>query len=789
MKYTIAVSVLLMLSPSLAAQVADAPMRVGVVLDPFPGVDLVAAEATVRILSGGSEFAVTRLGLSDLESPSRVNAGKFDVLVLTHTHHLTTEASNNFRSFIKAGGDLVLLGPDGFLPGPHQGKTLLLPAFSAYEPYVLRGIRTIAPFAGQAVISGVAPCSGEFEGLSAVGFVRTSAQFTPLLTALDEYGRERGWAAGLMVDFSEYTGSNWLLFGVRTPGFYSSRTFAETLRKALRKMAGPGLTEAARREQEKRLQTRIRLKSPPPAGRIRLSPDGKHLVYPDGKRFFLIGANYHRPLHTGEWYDGKSFDDAAFEDDFRKARDAGINCIRLGPSQRFYDDPEIVKECARKYGIYLLIILNWGTRQDFVENAERVARLYAGEPMVLGYDIQNEPPAESVAGLQFEGEPSPVMKLRPYESFLPLLDQTVLERAVREAPASRGRSIAPEARRDMAAFSQAWARATDPIARRSGSTYPGMGAEFLIKEPWKGLGEAVNQTFDIWIRKHIEAIRRHDKDALVTVGYNNVLQGLPANSQLDFTSQHVYDWPLSYEQVMSNLTAMDRMAALWPGKPITLGEFGYSNGVPMPDGRLLDFHSSSVGEMAHYLWALAKGHDGAMKWVVTDWHWDAIAKAADRGRTIQVYEAYFGMYYYDGNPNGMGRPKPISHATRFLRDYVEEYGAGGSIEVIRGGTAMGAAYRFHAPHAMFVGDTQFESQGIRFQSKTPANVMVTWDEKGLRLMATADVTVSLRAEHLSPAFKGKQLVAEGLRGRAERRTGWLELPLLEGEVIRLAIAR
>lgn len=764
-----------------------AATEVAVVRDPFPGVDLAAADRVVEVLrQGGMQVDVLNLG--DFSSAGRFNASRYGTVILTHSHHWTGAATTNFMDFVKNGGDVVFLGGEGFLPDSFQGKAPVLPAFSKYEPYRLEGVVQIRREPGQTIATRGSSMDGRFSGISAIGFTRQSAKFVPLLGAYDRYGRQKGWASGLLVDFDEYKGSNWLLFGISGPEFYRSVLFAETLKSALAAMARPELTEEALREHEEHMAARIELKTPAPKGFVHVSPDGKHLLYPDGRRFFMIGANYHRPLHTGEWYDGRDFDEPAFDDDFRKAKAAGVNCIRLGPSNRFYERPELVKEVARRHGIYLLIILNWGTRQDFVENAERVARMYAGEPMVLGYDIQNEPAAEAVAGLKFDSEPSPVMRLKPYEKYAGLLDRAALDQAVAARPA-RGRAMPEEDRRNLAAFSLAWAKATDTIARRSGSTYPGMGRTFEVEETWKPLADAVNATFGLWIRKHIEAIRRHDQEHLITVGYNTVMQGLPANAQLDFTSQHVYDWPLSHAQVMSNLTAMDRMAALWPGKPLTLGEFGYSNGVPMPDGQRLDFHTSAVGEMLHYLYALAKGYDGCMKWVVTDWHWDPIGKAADRGRLIQIYEAYFGMYWYDGNPAGLGRPKPVVHGMRFLSEYVGRSGPGGRIDVFPSDNPIGTGYCFRARQALFIGDRGYRGEEAQFESRTPENVFIDWGRSGIRLMATGDLRLTLLPEKLSPEWAGASFRAVGSRTPLRQSGDRVVIELLEGETVTLEPVR
>jgi hypothetical protein len=437
------------------------------------------------------------------------------------------------------------------------------------------------------------------------------------------------------------------------------------------------------------------------------------------------------------------------------------------------------KECARKYGIYLLIILNCGTRQDFVENAEKVARMYGDEPMVLGYDIQNEPTAEALAGLTFDAAKSPVLKLRPYERYAGKLDKPV-----EPAGAGRGRRD-PEDARNLAAFATLWSRATEHSTRGASSTFPGLTARFGVAEEWRELHAAMNDTLDLWITRHIEAIRKYDQRHLISVGYNNILECLPANRQLDFVSHHVYDRPSSYEQVMSNITTLDRIARAWPDRPITLGEFGYSNGITMPDGRYLDFHTSAVGEMMHYLYALAHGYDGAMKWVLTDWHWDPIAKAGERGRATQIYEAYFGMYYYDGNPRSLGRPKPVCHSMKFLRDYLDENRPGGTIDIKRARALIGAAYVYRSGNALFAGDYAYQSPEIEFRSGQPANVMVAWSKDGIKIMSDSDAALSIAPARLLPRLAAETATIEGKRGSLTKQDGRLNIQLLEGETIRI----
>ncbi len=170
-----------------------------------------------------------------------------------------------------------------------------------------------------------------------------------------------------------------------------------------------------------------------------------------------------------------------------------------------------------------------------------------------------------------------------------------------------------------------------------------MGSEVTTKG-WETLVETVDASLDRWLKVQIAAIREVDRNHLITVGHNTALTVLPANQQLDFVSEHIYARPYSYANVMENLTTLDRLAKRWPDRPITLGEFGYSNGIKLSDG-YLDDQTSAVGEMTHYLYALAHGYDGVKKWMLCDWPLAIMKRYGDwdRGLETRIYDERFGL--------------------------------------------------------------------------------------------------------------------------------------------------
>jgi hypothetical protein len=273
----------------------------------------------------------------------------------------------------------------------------------------------------------------------------------------------------------------------------------------------------------------------------------------------------------------------------------------------------------------------------------------------------------------------------------------------------------------------------------------------------------------------------------ISVGYNSVFDTLPANAQLDFVSHHAYQPPVDFDGVLLNLTTLDRLRAVWPDRPISLGEFGYTNGLKLADG-YLDLHTSALGESLHYLYAYAHGFAGCMKWTLTDHplelsrqqcSWmpaDDLAAHTDQGR--------YGFFWSDGTLDD--QPKPLVWALRFLREYVDAGGERGELQVGPARTRIGTGYAFRAPRALFVGDVAYDGPGLEFTAAQAANVLLWWGDRSLRVISTADASVRVDlAALLGKAPEGEVSVG-GKLGSSHQIGGALELELLEGEPVDLA---
>lgn len=623
--------------------------------------------------------------------------------------------------------------------------------FDDYEPYMLRGGQRVVATANGLLPSSPPTAALPVSGLSAVGFTLwDSSELLPLLQVEDRYGRTRGWAASALVHYGgAYRGGCWLLSGVTTPAFYRTPTFDLTLTGFLRAIASRDLPAEASARNEALKAEPVTLRTPAPGG-LRVSPEG-HFLGPDGKRFFLLGADYigslDRKFMGGPWLQW-------LDRDFRAAHDAGLNCLRIYGASVLYRDPVKLaglKELARRYGLYLLVVVvdhtTLLTREELQARAREAATAFADEPMLLGYDLQNEPYLYLVArvkdGAQALGDKYPLWKRwSEYEQAAKL--------------GTSGHFTA----------------------------FPGVTGPLAPEGEWAPVVRDASQVFGDWIRWQVEAIRSVDLSHPITVGYNSVFAALPGNSQLDFVSHHCYESPVDRAGVERNLTTLDRLHALWPTKPISMGEFGYTNGLRL-QGKYLDLHTSAVGEFLQYLYAYQRGYEGGMKWVLTDHPlelsrqqctWvppDDLPRHIDQGR--------YGLFYSAGTATP--QPKPLVPALRFLRDYVAAGGERGALRLEQADNLIGTGYVFRSPHALFVGNQRYEGPELRFAAAFPANVLLRWDGQALRLVATADATVRLRPEALVAGLRSAQIV--GKTGARQRRGEWLELELLEGEPVLL----
>lgn len=664
-----------------------------------------------------------------------------------------------------------------------------LPLFGDYEPYDLTNAVSASSYVGQHVLPKNIRILKRLSGTSAVGFgLANKSSFTPLLEAKDANGEYRGWVLGMMVNYGgEYKGSSWIFSGVTSQSLYRDPVFIGVLIGALKRIRGADLVdETAKRAKLEKIQIPI-LTSPAPEGFLRISKDRHSFIKPDGAPLFMTGCNY-----LGRENRFCQLTPSSLEEDFRRAHLAGINVFRIwvGCSDPDGRHRDAIRECARKYGIYLIHQIGavGENGDDVMAKVSETATYWRDEPMVLGYDLQNEPYLGTIAPMRFNGKPSPLLQLNPYEKYAPKIDRKWVETQVRQRPAWPQILGSPDEDELKNLYAAYWIfdrwSADFMDSNNDSSTFPRLNGQIPLAGEWADFSVALNETFSQWIKKVGGAVRQADPNHFITVGYNSCLSCLPCNKHLDFVSQHVYEAPTNLSNVLKNVTTMDRLSAAWPNQPVSLGEFGYSNGIQVGNG-FLDIYTSSIGEMVHYLHAYSKGYGGCLKWMLIDLPAPIVRDNIPWLTPDNYYEERFGIYWDDGTPQG--RPKPIARALAFLRRYAEMSGDRGELEIVASNNAIGTAYRFQSRDAFFIGDTKYDSAFLSFHSHTnkPGNIMLHREGDAIMFLSTVDATVRINPTQWHGSPRGIKGDITGKIGEKRNNGDQIKLEVLEGEVLKI----
>jgi len=746
---------------------------------------------------GNAEYMVACLADNGFSAECVTNEGicengslnKYNCIVIVDANNFPAAGRSNLLKFLKSGSDMVLLGK--------AVNFLDLPVFDDRDVYYFKNVPVVTAYKEQNIIKPDFKITGNFSGLSAIAFEYPDvSRYVPLLEVQDKYSRRQGFAAGMLVNHSgKFKNSQWLLFGIDSPEFYRNSECLDTIVKVLNKFKEKSLPAKFAKKDRINKNSRLKIVSPEPDGFIKLSKDGKHFVLPNGRKFFALGCNYIGPFERKCEFGEDYFNLQRIEEDFKKAKEAGINTFRIWQFRidLYPDRFKTLMELARKYQIYLLLQPRehpLATDKQHIKVFENTVEIAGDETIVLGYDLMNEPYITMMGSTSIDGKQTEILKHKTYEKYSnDYFDRKWVDDTVREKGGwpEIGTWLGDKAAKNLYAAYSMFKRYIEKYnSANDYSCLYGLDGKLPIEANYAPFISAVDETVSDWILFQKNVINKLDKNHFVTVGYNTSLAAMPANKQLDFTSHHIYQMPYSYEDVQKSVTTFDRLRAFWPNKPITLGEFGFSSGIKMPDGKYLGTDAGSVAEMMVYLHAFANDYSGAYLWMLSEWpvanmkhnaHWISV----DR----QIYESRFGMYYYDGTSHG--HPKPIMYATKFFREYIDSHNPGdGKLKIMRADTPMQAGYVFTDKDALFAGNTKYNSKRLEFQSDLPVNVMLMWNAEQLKIMATRDVEVKIKMLEFGFS-KDTDFDADGLYDSFVKDGDTISLKLLEGQPVTFLI--
>ena len=145
---------------------------------------------------------------------------------------------------------------------------------------------------------------------------------------------------------------------------------------------------------------------------------------------------------------------------------------------------------------------------------------------------------------------------------------------------------------------------------------------------WRPFLEALDTTFKVWMEPRIEAIRKGNPAAVITMGHHDpLIAALPSNKLLDVISLHRYV-PPGPDGLADQRRQLTSLRTMYPDKPVLLGEFGH---------RVTEIGEdvAAIEESSTWLQLLEDGFAGGLKWQLND--------TRDGTDTM-------GMFRMDGSP-------------------------------------------------------------------------------------------------------------------------------------------
>ncbi len=458
-------------------------------------------------------------------------------------------------------------------------------------------------------------------------------------------------------------------------------------------------------------------------GQDRIRVAGPDLVDGNGQRFFVAGVNYEG--HTDRawlmWQNDK-FDPTLIDQNFSLAENGGYNCLRIFIQTQLRDDIknndwtkfDTVANLAQRHHLRLLV-----TFADYDETSlaalsqidTAVARHFAGNPVILGYDLRNEPQFNELAGLLYPTQSLPMLQT---DELIHLYGERVSLRASGQKVSGTlyPANAQPYQYYIFQNMLRYYAEFNAELDRWL-AAHPEQSALDFYASPqatrWQPFVKALDSTLEQYILTRLTAIRRGDPTSLITIGWNSFdLAQLPANHLLSFWSLHVYaDKPLA-----TYLALLDHLHQRID-QPLILEEFGYSNS----DGRqAISLSATASYETSLWLYTYGRGLSGGFKWMLNNFTIGA-----------NPYENNFGLTDY------ATRPKPAYYAARSVLQLIAlaprpAPASDFSLLQYKGGPYV--TYQWAGPQGLFANSRVYEDSRVQIQQADALPWGMWWSSRG-----------------------------------------------------------
>jgi hypothetical protein len=471
----------------------------------------------------------------------------------------------------------------------------------------------------------------------------------------------------------------------------------------------------------------------------------------NGKNFFLMGVNY-VGANDRAWEMWDKFDPNIINRDFQLASAAGLNTVRIFVMKTLRDEINAnnfakldkVFELAGTNKLLVLLTFNDYDEPDLAKEAQlnkKIVARYATNPYLFGFDLKNEPQFLNIVAAIYPATNIPPLQKDDFiKAYGERMSQPQVD-AWRQT--TEGKSVVP-ARLDSKAgyiYANAYKLYVEFLdeAGKWTQTRSGVNTLDYIDSPdsgkWKGYLDALDGTVGAWITVRQAAVREVTPDVPVTIGWSNtVLAKMRSNQNLSFVALHRFPGE-GYSALITTMKLMDNLQATFPGKPVTLEEFGYSNA--RSDGSAVPLHITASHEAALWLFLNSKGFAGGMKWMLAN------------------YPAGFNKVQNNyGLLDDANNPKPAYHAARAITSYIqsENYAPPGTLVDLKA-EGSNVVYNYQGARGIFGNSINWLGGLIDYKQPVNSPFAAYWppDRPGeVVVVATQTASVTVNLDQIYP---------------------------------------
>ena len=762
------------------------------------------------------------LSKEDMADETALNAKTLDCVFLLNSIENDTASVETFREFAEDGGDIVLAGKDirdslstNEFKIPLFGNGTIIKAHLMNDIYEIKS----SDESGQDIIAEDFSMAGNnWSGEKAIAFDTVfRSKAIPVLKAYDKWGREAGYAAGVLVNYgTSYEDSNMLYYGIDQKEFYESDGFAESAAQTLKKFSEGELENrwSYKEEYQKNFDAVMayEMTQPEPKGRVHVSKDGTHLVDGEENDLFLNGVNV-----LGDFsftYNGSNGGYGQFcieeaEASFKNMHDLGINYVRLWNSgvEDYGGDysrqvAKVLRDLCRKYGIYIELV--GGTGGVRVENQsvdaviarmDEKMELWAGEPMLLAYDYANEPDlVEMIYQFGIYGD-APLDKYDIYGEYKDIIESSPSWNTYYKNKGSRManiKDIASEERfKQVASLFTLYMMDNERFVTGTNKLYNG----HLEGIRWKAsenetFSKAMNEIISNGLSAVKQRLHQWDPDCLFTIGFDSSFCVVPAMADyLDIWNQHVYratDPPYPMSKTIQQFTGYDTLAELSDKIPSMYGEYQPPLGKVYSFGsekQVLSEETADVISLFTILYPYSKGYGGTNVWQYEQ-------RAPHRLGWVTDGAQLYGIERFSGNSDPQYRhmDRLMGHELRFFKKFADRDGSfgTGNMEWFQSDTQCDTGFKFTAEKLEYVYGNKFSDELLSFDAsdnELKPVVMLDWNDGKLEIMATAKVSAKIDLSKCISKKDYKALKVDGFYDDYKIEDNLLEISLLDNSVV------